>query len=63
VPFNDIDIFYGSFNMGLLALLASISHMGIDRCFRPSQVIYLSLNTKDDLHDHLVALVVWVCIN
>jgi hypothetical protein len=49
-------IFYGSFNMGLLALLASISHMGIDRCFRPSQVLYLSLNAKGDLHDHVMPM-------
>jgi hypothetical protein len=30
--------------------------MGIDRCFRPSQVNYLSLNAKDDLHDHMMPL-------
>ena len=55
-----IDVFYGSFNVGLLALLASISLMDLDRCFEPSQVMNFSLNAKDDLHDRLLPVLMGV---
>ena len=48
VPFNDIYcvFFYGSFNVGLLALSASISAVEIDRCLEPSQVVCLSRESQ-----------------
>ena len=48
VPFNDIYcvFFYGSFNVGLLALSASISAVEIDRCLEPSQVVHLSRESQ-----------------
>ena len=48
VPFNDTHcaFFCGSFNMGLLALSASISAVEIDRCLEPSQVVCLSRESQ-----------------
>jgi hypothetical protein len=53
VPFNVCDnIFHASLNVGLLlALFGIISVMDVDPCFEPSQVVWLSLNAKVDLHD------------
>ena len=48
VPFNDMYcvFFYGGFNVGLLALSASISAVEIDRCLEPSQVAHLSRESQ-----------------